>query len=227
LGRQVVLMKSKRPCLVVAGGDPPPADWLQAQLQGRPLVYAADSGLRILRACGHQPDLLVGDLDSLHRHEWADLEESRLRRYPTDKDQSDLELTLEHLAQVWQGRVDIVAALGGRLDHALFNLAAVLACGHRLGLELHLVDPGREVRWLQRSLTLQGYRGWTCSILPWGGDLIDVHLRGFRYPLQGERLPARSTRGLSNVVEEDCAEIDLGQGEGLLILQEFSDRVLP
>ena len=207
-------------CTVVAGGEFPNLEWARPRLEASQLIYCADGGLRLVRACGLLPHLLVGDLDSLAESDWADLPAERVRRYPTDKDQSDLELTLHWLSLVWQGPVDILAALGGRLDHALFNLGAVLAGAHSLGLQVRLLDPGREVRWLQGSLMLEGYAGWTCSLLPWGQDLGGLSLRGFRYPLHNEILKARSTRGLSNLIEADHAEIELSSGEGWLILQQ-------
>lgn len=206
--------------VVVAGGAAPPAAWAFTRLGQARWVFAADSGLRLCRECGRMPDQLVGDLDSLEVEEWEGLDfPLGVHRYPCEKDESDLHLCLRHLAQHWKGRVEILAALGGRLDHCLFNLCSVLFLAGELGLEARIVDPDTEVRLLEPpGLELEGYAGFHCSLLPLSSQLGGVHLQGFQYGLKGEDLLRRQTRGLSNRVEGERAQIVLENGEGLVIL---------
>ena len=206
---------------MIAGGEAPPDDWLAELLGQARWIVCADSGWLACRRAGFLPHLLVGDLDSLDAEVVAELPELELgvRRYPTDKDFSDLHLALEELAQHWQGPVDIVAALGGRLDHALFNLCAVLFLARSLGLQARLVDPTTAVYPLgPEGLELAHHLGWNCSILPLTSSLEGVVLSGFLYPLEGETLARLETRGLSNRVDQAVASISIEEGEGLVIL---------
>ncbi len=185
------------------------------------MLFCADSGLQLCLACGLQPDMLIGDLDSVGSEQLNRLPPLRhgIEQHPSDKDESDLDLALRALARHWQGPVDILAALGGRLDHALFNLCAVLFQGRRLGLRVRLLDPDTTVYPLENeTLDLHDLVGATCSILPLGGPLEAVTLQGFRYPLQGEPLGHRQTRGLSNRIDGSRASIYAESGQALVVI---------
>lgn len=215
---------SKFPAVLLAGGEPPPREWALPRLQRAPWVLCADSGLRIALECGVLPQALVGDLDSLSAQELESLPPLQLglHRHPAEKDQSDLHLALQLLSHHYQGAVEILGALGGRWDHSLFNLCSVLFLAWDWGLQASIVDPQTVVFPLSSrraaSLVLQDYQGYHCSLLPLSEELEEVRLEGFRYPLQGELLSRYATRGLSNTVVENRAEIQLGEGQGLVIL---------
>jgi thiamine pyrophosphokinase len=214
------MLPEKPAAVVVAGGEQPPLEWARPRLQRAPLIFCADSGLRLCLACQMLPHMLVGDLDSLSELEVADLPALRfgVERHPVDKDFSDLHLTLEALARHYSGPVDILGALGGRLDHKLFNLCSVLFLALDLGLTPRACQPGTLVFPLREQLWLSGLAGQNCSILPLSDSLEGVVLAGLRYPMQHESLQRRSTRGLSNVIEADCAQIQARSGEALVIV---------
>ncbi|MBN9418183.1 thiamine diphosphokinase [bacterium SCN 62-11] len=214
-------MSENPAAIIVAGGPPPPVAWARPLLERASLVFCADSGLHLCLACGLQPDMLVGDLDSVGPEQLARLPQPRygVEHHRSDKDESDLDLTLRALARYWQGPVDILAALGGRLDHALFNLCAVLFQGRQLGLRVRLLEPDTVVYPLEdEPLELVDLSGATCSILPLGSPLEGVHLEGFRYPLRGEPLGHRQTRGLSNQIESSTARIRARSGQALVVV---------
>jgi thiamine pyrophosphokinase len=216
-------MSENPAALLIAGGPPPPVAWARPLLERASLVFCADSGLHLCLACGLRPDMLVGDLDSVGPEQLARLPELRfgVERHRSDKDESDLDLALRALARHWQGPVDILAALGGRLDHALFNVCAVLFQGRQLGLQVRLLEPDTVVYPLESDpLELHNLAGATCSILPLGGPLEEVYLEGFRYPLQGEALGHRQTRGLSNQIEGPLARIRARSGQALVVVSK-------
>lgn len=218
-------MSQNPAAVIVAGGPPPPVAWARPLLEKASLLFCADSGLHLCLACGLQPDMLVGDLDSVGPEQMSRLPPLRhgVERHRSDKDESDLDLTLRALARHWQGPVDILAALGGRLDHALFNLCAVLFQGRPLGLQVRLLDPETLVYPLETELLeLHDLVGSTCSILPLGGPLEGVTLRGFRYPLRGEALGHRQTKGLSNLIEDPRASIQTRSGQALVVITKNS-----
>ena len=214
-------MSEKPAAVIIAGGPVPPVSWARPILEEASLIFCADSGLHLCLACGLQPDMLVGDLDSVGPDLLARLPRLRygVEQHRADKDESDLDLTLRALARHWQGPVEILAALGGRLDHTLFNLCAVLFQARPLGLQVRLLDPDTLVYPMDgNELELKNLQGHTCSILPLGGPLENVFLEGFRYPLKGEPLDDRQTRGLSNQIEGPRALIRATSGQALIVL---------
>src|SRR5581483_5490047 len=96
-------------------------------LKAADLVIAADGGALPLVRAGRRPDIVIGDMDSLDQVTLAGLAEqgAELRRYPREKDETDLELALLHAAALGATAIDVLGALGGRWPSWL---AAQRAC---------------------------------------------------------------------------------------------------
>jgi thiamine pyrophosphokinase len=209
--------------VLVAGGGPQPAD--ERWLTDADLVVAVDGGAAWLRSIGRQPGALVGDLDSVDPALVADLETAGvpIERHPTEKESSDTQLALAYALSRGATEAVIIGAFGGpRLDHEIANvllLASARTGGGDLDLDLRLVRGGASVRALEggSSLSIEARSRSLVSLLPVGGDASGVTTRGLRYPLDDERLPLGSTRGLSNEVVAEDASVQLKVGTLLVI----------
>ena len=107
---------------VVTGGEPPETALLD-ELVPPQLVVAADSGADIALGLGLVPDVIVGDFDSVTPAGAAAAGEQR--RFPTDKDATDLALALAEARHRGAGSISVVGGSGGRLDHFLANVAVL------------------------------------------------------------------------------------------------------
>jgi thiamine pyrophosphokinase len=205
--------------IVVAGGDAAPED--AAQLPGADLVIAADSGAAWLDAVGRQPDLVIGDMDSIPPDLLERLETRgvTIESHPPDKEASDAELAVARAVAMGANEIVILGGFGGqRLDHELANLL-LLTEGWR-GAELRLVRGATTARAIQggHGLELEGGVGDLVTLLPLAGDATGVRTRGLRYPLDGETLHLGRSRGLSNLIEEAPVSVSL-EGGMLLIIE--------
>lgn len=102
------------------GGDQP--DFAAARELIGPYEYivAADSGLLAARRAGIEPDLVVGDMDSLPDLAVLDtLPPNRVERHGRDKDETDTEIALAAARARGFGSVVLVGGSGGRMDHLL------------------------------------------------------------------------------------------------------------
>ena len=185
-----------------------PDDWL----------VAADGGLRHLRCLGLAPRLLIGDLDSVTEDEvrWAAENSAEVRRYPREKDETDLELALAAGLQTGSREILLAAALGGRLDQTLGNLGLLLRPDLD-GLDVRLEDGREEVFLIRGRAEIQGRAGDIVSLLPWNGQAEGVATLALRYPLRGETLYPDRTRGISNEMQGDTAQVRLRAGSLLCI----------
>ncbi|MEZ4770045.1 MAG: thiamine diphosphokinase [Caldilineales bacterium] len=121
------------------------------------LVVAADGGANWCAAWGWQPDLVIGDMDSVDVSVARRLQAHGVPfdRHPVEKDETDLELAL--CAAVERGAEEIViaAALGGRIDHTLGNLA-LLALPLLANVQVRIVDGGQSIALVRDRLTVDG-----------------------------------------------------------------------
>lgn len=191
---------------------------VRAMLRPDDILVAADGGLRHIDALGLQPHRLVGDLDSLEPGRLAELEAAgvRIDRYPVEKDESDLELALTSLAAEGCQEIRVVAALGGRLDQTLANIYLLDLPGLET-IDVHLDDGREEILIIRDSAVVSGTPGDTLSLLAMDGCTKGIVTRGLKYPLTNESLCPNRTRGISNVMETDQAEITLRTGRLLCI----------
>lgn len=201
-------------CALFASGEESDLELCRREAAGCQLVICADGGYHLARAAGLRVDLVVGDMDSLGTQPV----EAELERHPAEKDESDLELAFAAAARRGGREVVLLGALGGRLDHTLFNLVAGLSYARELGLRVRVAGSSAEVYLVDGEHVLTRCLGRTCSLLALSEEVSEVDLEGFRYPLQGGTLHRARSRGLSNVVSADVARIRAGKGLLLLIL---------
>jgi thiamine pyrophosphokinase len=204
--------------LVFAGGEPVDGDVAARLPQSGVTVVAADSGVEHALAAGRGVDLVIGDFDSADPAavDAAVAGGAEVRRYPTDKDQSDLELAL-HAARAGGARqVIVVGGYGGRLDHFLAN-ALLLASPSFADLDIEALVGDARITVIHGDASLSGAPGDLCSLLAVGGTARGVRTRGLRYPLDGEDLLPGSTRGVSNEFSEPVATVSVDHGALLAV----------
>ncbi len=176
-------------------------------------LVAVDGGLRYIHGLGLTPHVLIGDLDSVE----ADLAENiaqrgcQVIRYPEDKDETDLELALGHVGEKGFRRICIVAALGGRLDQTLANIF-LLTQKTLHGIDIRLDDGIEEVFVVHHSTIVEGQAGDLISLIPLSETVTKVRTSGLQYPLRDETLIREKTRGISNKMLTDRAQLEIGDG---------------
>lgn len=203
--------------VVVAHGDAAISD--RDVAASADLLVAADGGALLCAEWGLQPQLVVGDLDSLgvEGAEQLGRAGTRVIGYPVDKDESDTEIAVRCALDAGATDIVVLAALGGeRLDHELANV--LFLSDPRLRGRARLVRGGTTVRSLAPGapLLLQGRPGDLVTLLPLS-EADGVVTEGLRFPLHGEPLRAGSTQGLSNVIAVAGASVRITHGQLLVI----------
>lgn len=199
-----------------------------AEVRSSDTLIAADGGLHILLSLGLMPDLLLGDLDSINPAELAEMQAAGvdIRRYPPEKDETDLELALLVAVEAGFRSIWLVAALGGRLDQTLANLF-LLMLPQLSGLQVRLFDGREEVCLVRRQAEIHGEPGEIVSLLPLNGPAIGVTTDGLLYPLRGETLYPQHSRGISNRLVADTARVQVETGLLLCIHTSGSSGSVP
>jgi len=199
--------------IIFVNGHLPELEAARRLIHPEDTLIAADGGTRHILALGLLPSVVIGDLDSLTIEEKQRLEESRveIRQCPPDKDETDLELALRLALDAGYCSTLVLAALGGRLDQTLSNLA-LLTAPSLADVDVRLDDGIEEAFFVRDRAAISGKPGDTVSLIPWGGEVTGVTTDGLRWPLRDASLSPHHTRGISNELLAETATISLKSG---------------
>lgn len=179
-----------RICHIVGAGEMGGA---RIDVRAGDYLIAADAGYSEALAQGLAPDLAVGDFDSLG----CAPEGVEVVRHPVMKDDTDMMLAIKLGFERGFTRFFIYGALGGRLDHTLGNIQALMYIANRGGQGWIIGDAcltaicNGETRF---KASAQGMISVFCLSQPAKG----VTLEGLLYPLSDYTMESDIALGVSN-----------------------------
>lgn len=186
-------------------------------------LIAADKGMEFFMKTGINPDIVVGDFDSLSQEGIEYLEKAdgmEIIRLKPEKDDSDTQSALRLAADKGREGVFLIGATGTRLDHVMANLELMIF-GRELGIEVSIIDSCNYVTLVKSGtvLTKEEQFGRYVSFFPLGGEVSGLTLEGFKYPLNRYCLTV-SDCGLtvSNEMKEETARVTFESGNLMMIM---------
>ncbi|MDD4836888.1 MAG: thiamine diphosphokinase [Dethiosulfovibrio sp.] len=114
--------------LLVSGGRAPAPEWLRSFSVGRD-VWSIDSGADHCREASVVPSMAIGDFDSISTESlnWLKSNCVIMKTYSSDKDLTDLQLSLELCSQDRNSKsVILTGCWGGRFDHVWSTVNSVV-----------------------------------------------------------------------------------------------------
>ena len=202
--------------IIFANGELPDKEKARALLHDDDFIIAADGGTRHALVLDLVPNVIVGDLDSLPENFKTSAFDGEIVLYPKDKNETDLELAIQHALTLNPEQIIILAALGGRLDQTLGNISLILHPS-REAFILRLDDGIEEVFFCREQVQVNGMSGDTVSLIPWQGEVTGIVTTGLKWPLQNETLYPQKTRGISNEMTGNTATIQIKSGLLLIV----------
>lgn len=202
-----------RKIVLFANGELPKPKALAKKLGDTDFLIAVDGGLNHMIPLNLEPDLIIGDLDSIDEATLQPYREkkTKIQKFPTDKDQNDLELAIQAAIEMDPETIWIVAALGNRIDQTLANIFLLTRDDLR-SIDTHLVDGKRDVFLIRDHASLSGVPGQLVSLVPINGPVEGITTEGLKYPLNNETLYPDQTRGISNCLIDSNARITIKNG---------------
>ncbi len=204
---------------IVANGELENHPRLRTIWRNADLRIAADGGA--LNARQHlelAPHILIGDFDSLDgpTRAWCENAHTEFMPYPSAKDETDLELAIALALARGAEEITILGALGGRFDQTIANMFLLIKPASRQ-IPARLADARFEAWIATQQATITGKIGETVSLIPLTERVEGIVTRGLKYPLRNETLYRDSSRGVSNVLMAEQAEIMFNQGMVLVV----------
>ncbi len=196
-------------------GQPPSVELTQHCARQSELIVGADNGACHLLDAGVEPNLIVGDIDSLS----PDLAAKYLQRLTKvdNQENTDLEKSLGAIhAASPSASVTILGGTGRRLDHELGNLLCAATWADRLSLRMVSASESVYFPRACQTLTVHSVIGQPVSLfgLP---QAEGVTTSGLKWPLRDELLPM-GTRGVSNESIEDHLTVSFSTGRLVVVV---------
>lgn len=217
--------------VIFANGELPDIEKARAILRDDDYIICADGGTRHASALDLKPALVIGDLDSTEKSLLKKLRDEgvSIELYPRDKDETDLELAINKAIELNPKEIVIVAALGGRLDQTLANIA-ILTDPRFSMFDVRLDDGVEEILFCRTKsrkggqVQVKGRSGDIVSLLPWGGEVTGIRTDNLKWRLNDETLHPEKTRGISNEMTGEVATIKTSSGLLLIVHTRKSYR---
>ena len=212
--------------IIVSGGNIQrdfALDFLKKNKTEKVDLIAADRGVEFFKGTDWQPEVAVGDFDSLSAEGalyLQGLRETEIMRLKPEKDDSDTQSAVNHMIREGAKEILIFGATGTRLDHVLANLG-LLSMGKEQGVQIVLADQWNYITLVESGTVLKKEEqfGKYVSFFSVGGDVAGLSLKGFKYPLNRYHLTvADSGLTVSNEITEETAEITYDSGQLLMIM---------
>ena len=196
-------------CVIFCAGE---FDGLMQEIHPEDLLIAADGGLQHALALGLQPDVILGDFDSLG------YVPEQARQFPVEKDDTDSMLAVRHGLQAGYREFYLYGSLDGpRLDHTLANFQTLqfLADHDAMG---YLIGKRYAATVIQnRSIAFDASAKGIISVFCLGADARGVSISGLKYTLEDGLLTAGFPLGVSNHFVGQEAKITVTDGSLLLL----------
>ncbi|HHU31714.1 MAG: thiamine diphosphokinase [Zhaonellaceae bacterium] len=204
-------------CVIVAGGEKPQGNSL-ASLEQADLLICADSGANHVYELGYVPDLIIGDFDSIKPEilQAYCAKGCAIKTYPSEKDYTDTELAIQLALQEGVTQIDLLGAIGNRLDHSLANIF-LLVTYQSENCQIRIVGSDC-IAWVTKDkAVVLGDPGDFVSIISLTRVSQGVGLEGFKYPLCNASIFMGSTLGISNELLSTKGIISVNSGLLLII----------
>lgn len=189
------------------------------------IVICADGGSNHAAKLGIKPAIVIGDMDSIAASTLSDYEQTGvdIRKFPKDKDASDLELCLETAVGFNPTEITCTCVLGNREDHSLTN-TFLLARYASKNNKVTLLGSNWEAQFItpRHSREFIGAPGDIVSLMPMIATVSGVSIEGVKWPLRNATLAWGSSHTVSNEFAEQRVSVSID--DGLVLAMHYHIR---
>lgn len=183
-------------------------------------IICIDGGANILTLAGINPDILVGDFDSINHEILVTYLDAgiEMRAFQKEKDMTDTELAIIIALELGADEIVLLGATGTRLDHTLSNIFLLSKFSSKVKIKIQ--DENNQIMLFENKncIEISQSEYHYVSLLPISTKVTGVTTRGLKYPLEKATLDRDSSFGISNELNQLTGSIYMDEGILALIL---------
>ncbi len=177
-------------------------------------IIAADAGYNLVKKLIINPDIVIGDFDSLGFVP----EGSQVIKHPIEKDDTDTMLAVKLGFERGFKRFVIYGGVGGRIDHTLANFQTLSYVSSNGGRAFLCGDDFTATAINGGSLSFSENEAGDISVFS-AGDECRVTIKGLFYEVENEVLSYDFPLGVSNKFKGEKSEITVHKGTAIVVWQ--------
>lgn len=201
---------------LIANGEINSHTQTKTLLSGFTQLVAVDGGLEHCDKMNITPHMIIGDLDSVSPSLLKKYSKVPTQIYPTQKNESDLELAVQEVFKQGIDSMAMFGVLGKRSDHLLYTLYLLT----KYPSQLIIQSENETIFCLQNQNIITASPGQTLSLVPLG-VVTEVVTQGLKWDIQKATMD-KTFMSLSNICLGSSFEVRLSSGPLLCFLQTKS-----
>ena len=210
-------------CVIVGGSEIKNYSLIKSYFRADDFFIYCDCGLKHEKFFGIKPDLIIGDFDSYSQPE--NLENVIV--LPTVKDDTDTIFAIKEAIKRNFEQFILVGVTGGRQDHNLGNIYALLMLAMK-NKNAIIIDDYSEMKIICPNEIAFVKWGWKFfSLINISGTAKGITIKNAKYNLENAEITPEFQYGISNEIltPEKNVEISLKEGYLLLVCIRVFDEV--
>lgn len=214
-----LLMNHK--CVIISAGDFTPID---IEVKEGDMCIAVDGGYLYCKMLGMEPDLVIGDMDSMDESVYGDIERMQAETpekvcvLNPEKDDTDTLAAIRIGLEKGYRQFRIYGALGGRVEHTIANIQCLSYLKNQ-GAKAYIMDANIMMTVIKNETVhfnkaMEGYM----SLFALGEKAEGVTINGMKYLLENAVVTNDYPVGISNEFIGEEGEVTVKNGMLLLIV---------
>lgn len=205
--------------VIFLNGNPPHNILRKLKFKDK-LLICADGAANYLLEYRIQPDVIVGDLDSINPKVLQTFKKQGVVILKIEEQETtDFEKALLFAKKELVKEITVVGAISERPDHTLNNFS-VMKRYYKV-FDIRILDKEFEIYYIKGKTTFNYKKGYVVSFMPMP-DARGIVTTGLKYSLNNESLQFGIREGTLNVASSNRVSISFKKGNLLLFKKHFN-----